>query len=292
MSNSNKRAFRTTWCWRRWIDPEQTEIWTERLRAAAGSSWTLTEVARRSRRLAAIYVACRPEALALQWRWGGQVRPVTVAGCMPQKPSAPLRIGGKFEIVHENAPDGQCHVPPRLQIPHGIAFGSGEHATTLMLLRALARRSLIGCRVLDLGAGSGILALAARLLGAREITGTDIDPDAIRTARQNEKLNFRSPLIRWHCADVRRWRVQSRHDIVLANLFSSILAETASRIVASVAPGGSLWLSGILRHQEREVTAAYRKQGLVLVRSARRGKWVLLQWNKKAKKIPDAKKNR
>jgi ribosomal protein L11 methyltransferase len=121
------------------------------------------------------------------------------------------------------------------------------------------------------------------LLGASIIEGTDFDPDAIRTARQNEKLNFRTPLVRWRRGDVlrRRSKVGARHDVVLANLYSGILVEAAEIIAGEVAPGGCLWLSGILRQQEREVVAEYRRQGLVLVRTARRGKWVVLQWSKK-----------
>jgi len=248
-------------------------------------------LARRSRHLAEVYVKSRLEALALQRRLGGQIRPVKPAAYLAQKPSAPLRIGGKFEIVHENTSACRRRPPPRLFIPHGMAFGSGEHVTTAMLLHALARRSLTDCRVLDLGAGSGILALAARLLGARKITGTDIDPQAVRTARQNEKLNFRSPLIRWLCADLRHWRGPSQYDIVLANLFSAVLVDAAPGIAGAVTPGGALWMSGILRHQVLEVTKAYRKQRLVLLRSAMRGKWVLLQWQKQRIAPETAKKN-
>ena len=277
-------AMSSNWCWRRWIDSDQIEIWIGRLQARVGSAWTLTGLSRRTRLLAEAYVESRPAAFALQRQLGGQVRWVKAADWLSRGPSIPLRIGGKFEIVHESAPAIQRRSLPRLRIPHGVAFGSGEHATTALLLRALARRTLKGCRVLDVGTGSGILALAARLLGAREIVGVDFDPEAVRTARQNERLNFRAPHIRWLCADIRQWRTSIRHDVVLANLFSSVLVEAAAKIAASVAPGGCLWLSGILRTQEREVTAAYRRRGLVLARFARRGKWVVLQWNKRIRK--------
>jgi ribosomal protein L11 methyltransferase len=146
-----------------------------------------------------------------------------------------------------------------------------------MLLRALACRSDWSCAaILDLGTGSGVLALTARLFGARKIVATDFDPDAIRTARQNETLNFSKPLIRWRRADVRRLRATARYDLVLANLFSGILGEAAPRIAGCVAPGGQLWLSGILDSQQQEVIAAYRGQGLQLIRAFRRGKWIML----------------
>ncbi len=148
-----------------------------------------------------------------------------------------------------------------------------------MLLRALAQLGdLTETRVLDLGTGSGVLALAARLFGARKIVATDFDPDAVRTARQNEALNFSQPLIRWKQADVKKLRSTVRYDFVLANLFSGILCEAAPQIAASVAPGGQLWLSGILKTQQDEVSAAYRAQGLVFVRAFHRGKWVMQTW--------------
>ena len=147
-----------------------------------------------------------------------------------------------------------------------------------MLLRALAQKEDWSCaRVLDLGTGSGVLALAARKFGARKIVATDFDADAVRTARQNEELNFSTPLVRWQRADVKKLRATLRYDLVLGNLFSGILIEAAKQIVASVAESGELWLSGILVSQQKEVLAAYRKRGMKLTRAFRRGKWVMLQ---------------
>ena len=160
-----------------------------------------------------------------------------------------------------------------------MAFGSGEHATTFMLLRALAQRSdLEKAVVLDLGTGSGILALLARRRGGRRIVATDFDPDAIRTARTNERLNFPDAQIQWRVADVRRLRARGRYHLVLANLFSGILIAAAAVIAASVAPGGELWLSGILRTQSDEVARAYRKIGLKFIGRKSRGKWVMLHF--------------
>jgi ribosomal protein L11 methyltransferase len=135
--------------------------------------------------------------------------------------------------------------------------------------------------VLDLGTGSGILALAARRLGARRIVAIDFESVAVRTARENERRNFSRPLIDWRCADVRKISATKKYELLLANLFSGILCEASAAIAGAVAPGGRLWLSGILRRQEKEVVAAYRRQGLRLDRAARRGKWVLLEWRPK-----------
>jgi ribosomal protein L11 methyltransferase len=263
------------WCWQRWIKPEQEEAWTERLDAATNRAWTLTERPDRKLRLLAVYHPARPFVLELQRQLGGTIRQVADAEWIGAPAAAPLVIGKGLTIV--NAQRSGRGKRDALYIPHGLAFGSGEHATTLMLLRALvARGDLSRQRILDLGTGSGILALAARRLGARKIVAIDFDADAVRTARENEARNFADPLIRWRRGDVKRLR-PARNDLVLANLFSGILCEAAARIGACVADRGELWLSGILRTQADDVKAAYRREKLRLIGERRRGKWVMLQ---------------
>lgn len=212
-------------------------------------------------------------------KWGGQVHSVDARQWLKAQSPPSTRIGSRLEIVHDKKRGAQKSDRLQLHIPHGIAFGSGDHATTSMLLRALASRAdWSSATVLDLGTGSGVLALAARLFGAKKIVATDFDPDSVRTARQNEELNFPQPLIRWRQADVKKLRARAKYDLVLANLFSGILGEAAPQIAASVSPGGQIWLSGILDSQQKEVTAVYRRQGLRLTLAIRRGKWVMLQW--------------
>jgi ribosomal protein L11 methyltransferase len=285
---------RRTWCWRRWIVSGRHDLWIGRLLAAGCVSWACTERPGRARVLLEAYVESRAAAVALTRRWGGRVRAMDAREWIKTRPAPATRIGRRLEIIHEKARSRKKPVCPRLHIPHGVAFGSGEHATTYMLLRELTRladwsptvvrsttvrrTTVRNTTVFDLGTGSGVLALTARLFGARKIVATDFDPDAVRTARQNEALNFSQPLIRWLRADVRRLRTttRARYDLVLANLFSGILGEAAPQIAGCVAPGGRLWLSGILLSQQQEVIAAYRGQGLQLVRAFRRGKWIML----------------
>jgi ribosomal protein L11 methyltransferase len=270
-------------CWRRWIGSGQQDIWIERLQAAGCVSWAFTERPQRTRDLLEVYVESRAIAVALSRQWGGCVRTIDAREWIKSRPAPPTQIGRRLEIVHEKARSRKKPAWPQLYIPHGLAFGSGEHATTYMLLRALARHEDWGkttarnATVLDLGTGSGVLALTARLFGAQKIVATDFDPDAVRTARQNEALNFTEPLIRWRQADVRKLRPTTRYDLVLANLFSGILGEAAPQIAGCVASGGQLWLSGILDSQQEEVIDAYRGQGLQLIRVVRRGKWRMFQ---------------
>ena len=246
-----------------------------RLQAAGCATWTLTERPTQKRALLAVYDARREPVLALHGLFGGRVLSIAQSAWLSTKPTPPTRITPALEILHDKP--RKKATANQLVIPHGLAFGSGEHGTTFMLLRAFAREPVAG-RVLDLGTGSGVLALAARRFGARLIVATDFDPAAIRTARQNEALNFSTPQIHWRRADVKRLTEKPRYDLVLGNLFSGILIEAARQITAAVAPEGQLWLSGILRTQKDEVLAAFRAQGLKLLRATTRGKWVMLQF--------------
>lgn len=275
-----KAVVSRTWCWRRWIKAGEQETWIARLQAAGCLTWTFTERPNRVRILLAVYQRERAGAVALQRLFGGKVRAIEDSAWIP-RPTPPTRIGHRLEIVHEEKKQStKAGDISRLHVPHGIAFGSGEHGTTYMLLRALAKREDWNkTTVLDLGTGSGVLALATRLFGARKIVATDFDADAVRTARQNEALNFSKPTIRWQCADVKKLRTTTQYDLVLANLFSGILCEAAKAIAGCVAPGGELWLSGVLKSQQAEVVAAYRKQGLRLIEAQGRGKWVMLRWS-------------
>ena len=162
-----------------------------------------------------------------------------------------------------------------------MAFGTGEHATTAMCLRLLkdiARKHTPGSwDVLDLGTGSGILALAGKTFGAGSAFGLDNDPHAVRTARENAQLNgisarsvkfARADLLRWHGENGRTWPV------VTANLFSELLIRLMPGVIApAVAPGSDLILSGVLGSQADEVVAAVGAVGLTLVTTKQRGRW-------------------
>jgi ribosomal protein L11 methyltransferase len=272
-----------TWCWRRWIAPGRQDDWIARLQSAGCATWTLTEQPNRKRHLLAVYDTKRGPVVALHRLFGGQVGSIRQSRWLSTTPAPPTRIGKTLEILHHQP--RRAPAKNQLVIPHGLAFGSGEHATTFLLLRALASHAACG-RVLDLGTGSGVLALAARRFGATTIVATDFDPAAVRTSRENEMLNFPTPIIRWRREDVTKLSGKTRYGLVLANLFSGILVEAAPRISARVAPGGQLWLSGILRLQQAEVIAAYRAQGMQLIRATRRGKWVMLRFQRQPALAP------
>lgn len=268
-----------TWSWVKWIAPDTQEAWIARLEAEGVSTWTLTDRVDLRRTILAVYGQDRAVLAGLARRHGGRLGSLRDKDWLSPASSPLISVGRQLQIVQEPA-QAKPGVPS-LVVPLGMAFGSGSHATTGMLLRALVRRGkLKETALLDLGTGSGILALAARWSGAKKIMAIDFDPDAVRIAAENETLNFSSSQIIWRRADVKKLGARPLFGLVLANLFSGILCEAAARITAVVKPGGELWMSGILREQEKEVIWAYRQRGLKLLRCARRGKWVMLQWRR------------
>jgi ribosomal protein L11 methyltransferase len=166
-----------------------------------------------------------------------------------------------------------------LRIGSAMAFGTGDHATTascLRLLLAEAAEAGGAWSALDIGTGSGILAVAAEKLGADSVTAFDNDPRAVRAARANLRVN-RCLKVNLGEGDITRWQPgRRRHRVVMANLFSGLLVAGAPRIVRALAPGGGLILSGILRSQEADVLAVFQAAGLASERTLRRGKWVAL----------------
>ncbi|WP_395505857.1 50S ribosomal protein L11 methyltransferase [Ectopseudomonas hydrolytica] len=166
----------------------------------------------------------------------------------------PMRFGQRLWIVPS------WHAAPEpdavnLLLDPGLAFGTGTHPTTALCLEWLDGQNLDGCRVLDFGCGSGILAIAALLLGAPQAVGTDIDPQALEASRDNASRNgidpARFPV--YLPADL----PQQPAEVVVANILAGPLVSLAPQITTLVQEGGRLALSGILAEQAEEVRAAY-----------------------------------
>lgn len=190
------------------------------------------------------------------------------------------RVGRRFAVrgTHE----GGRATPGRLTLTldAGLAFGSGEHGSTRGCLRALeivARRR--PRRVLDLGTGSGILAMAAAKLLRRPVLATDIEPWSVRVAGQNAAANGVARLVRpvlgngWHSRAV---QASAPYDLVFANILSRPLCRMARDLALGLAPGGTVILAGLLTSQARTVLAAHRRQGLRLEATWREGNWATL----------------
>jgi ribosomal protein L11 methyltransferase len=166
----------------------------------------------------------------------------------------PMRFGRRLWIVPSwhAAPEPQA---VNLLLDPGLAFGTGTHPTTALCLEWLDGQELTDCNVLDFGCGSGILAIAALLLGAPQAVGTDIDPQALEASRDNAGRNGIAPerFALYLPADL----PPQPAEVVVANILAGPLVALAPQITSLVKPGGRLALSGILAEQAEEVRAAY-----------------------------------
>ncbi len=190
----------------------------------------------------------------------------------------PVRAGRFFVYgAHDRgrAPDNTVN----LRIEAGAAFGTGHHGTTVGCLQAfdgLLKRGRFP-RVLDVGCGTGVLAIAAARTGSLHVLGTDIDPISVRIARENATLNHaRCRFV--HAAGLNDARVRSAgpYDLVFANILARPLVALAPDIAGALRPGGRAILSGLLRTQERQVRAAYLAHGFGLDHRIHRDAWATL----------------
>lgn len=192
-----------------------------------------------------------------------------------KKDFRPLDVGRvrvRPSWIDEPTPPGAVEVV----LDPGMAFGTGSHATTSLCLAALS--DVLGARpgasLLDVGTGSGLLAIAARKLGAGRVAANDNDPVAVDVARENAERNGALLELTVEPVEV----IPGTFDVVVANILANVLVELAPSLAAKVAPGGVLLLSGILGPQEDEVRRAQVAQGLVPLPGGDRrdGEWSLL----------------
>ena len=264
--------------WRKLSAAKWEDVWWDRLSEFRDRLAIVALAGSRSIRLEA-YQLTRAQADRLVRNFGGQARAMKserALHAVPPRP--PIKVRDKLVVVataRERATAAGNR--PILFIPAGMAFGTGDHATTATCLRFLADVSdeFAGqpWEMLDLGCGSGILALAARRLGARRALAGDFDPDAVRTAKENARANALDR-VTVQRLDVHRWQPARTWRVVTANMYSGILIEIAPKIAAATVAGGRLIFSGILRAQEGEVVAAFRAARFRIDRIVRKGKWV------------------
>lgn len=159
----------------------------------------------------------------------------------------------------------------------GLSFGTGQHATTSFCLE-----QIVQCRrvdqtqsFLDIGTGSGILAISAAKLGYSPVRAFDFDPDSVRISRRNAEENDVSAKVRPMCQDLTKLpsQTKTKFDLICANLIYDVLLSERNRIINRLAPDGSLVLAGILKTQFSQVRTAYEKMGLKLQRSRALKEW-------------------
>ncbi len=197
-----------------------------------------------------------------------------------QKGLPPLRAG-RFFVYASHAAEERPQSAIPIRIEAGQAFGTGHHESTrgcLLALDALSRRGRPRFS-LDLGCGSGILAIAMAKLWRAPVLACDIDPLAVAITEENARLNGVGPAVRAVLSDGASRRglfCRAPYNVIVANILAAPLSAMAGDLRRVLAPGGSLILSGLLRSQDRAVLARYRARHLRLKRRLVLGDWVTL----------------
>ena len=208
--------------------------------------------------------------------------PVTV---IPVEPGFRDRWKTWFKVTHVTPrivirPSWEPYVPKPgehvLDLDPGTAFGTGGHATTRLCLMALDELIVPAARmrILDVGTGSGILAIAAVRLGAQVALAVDNDPEAVLVARENAAINGVDDLVRPSLTPV--GDVPGTFDVVLANILAPTLIQLRDALVARVAPGGAIVLSGVLVDEGESVARAFTEAGLTVTGRRDESEWTAI----------------
>jgi len=193
----------------------------------------------------------------------------------------PAVRAGRFVVAGAHALAGEANGRTRIWVEASEAFGTGHHGTTwgcLVALEGVLRQRRVK-RVLDMGAGSGVLAIAAAKNGA-DALAIEIDHRAAAIATINAKQNKVAPRMQVIAGDGARYIAGKKFDLVFANILMRPLIRLAPKLVPVIEPGGTLILSGLLRQQARLVREAYANRGLVLERQIPKDAWMTLVWRK------------
>jgi len=202
-----------------------------------------------------------------------------------QKYYKPLKIGARLYVVPEwerdaGVPDGRTP----LYLNPGLTFGTGSHASTQLCLAGVEEHTGPGCRVLDLGCGSGILSIAALCLGAGEAVAVDIDPKAADVAYENAALNGIGREKYWVLTgDVLTDRAlaaqlkEKRYELVLANIVADVIIPLSAVVPELLAPSGVFLCSGIIAQRAGEVERALEKNGFRVTRRREKDGWCALE---------------
>jgi ribosomal protein L11 methyltransferase len=269
--------------WTKRVPQEAIPFWENQFTSETGL--VITQEPQRNSARVEVYFDERAAAEKFRNEQGGSIRKVTPQNWAAMQPEVPppVKVRDRLLICAET---DQARLrklaqknPQRdlINIPADLAFGTGHHATTATVLRLLVdfaeTREEKSWTLLDLGTGTGVLAIAAEKLGAASVWGCDFDPLAVRVAQKNLSRN-RTRRVVIDQADVLKWKPRERFDCVAANLFSDVLEAAFPKIVRSVKRDGIVLVSGILKSQADHCLRTGERAGLRFDKVITRGKWV------------------
>lgn len=271
--------------WKKFIDPADEALWELRLEMLAGERFAISTQAGRQRLKVEVFLEPDNDGASLVKEHGGAVETLADADWQKAPPKPILvKVRDRLVITSTSEPKElealRETYPGReiLVIPAELAFGTGEHETTATCLRFLVNvaKKREDWHLLDLGTGTGILAIAAKLLGAARALGWENDPLAVPVAARNVSVHgLTAADVEIGSQDVLTWEPEeAAWDVVTANMFSEILIAIFPKIRRALKPDGTLIISGILREQEDETLAAARAAGFEFAEVKRVGKWV------------------
>lgn len=272
------------WKWSKLSAVKWADAWEERFYGNPNS--VISEIKGGKSVRVEVYCENEAEAEAIRRQFGGSVRELKSRNwvAMSAPKAEPLMIRDRVII-------SQVEVPPEtfpgrhvIVVPPEMAFGTGDHPTTATCLRFLVDQVENlgdGWSFLDLGTGSGVLAIAGKMLGADHVTAFDFDGKAVEVAELNLKRN-RVEGIELFEEDVFRWKSPRKFDLVVANLFSSVLIEALPRIASWVEDDGRLILSGILVDQWPQVREQAANCRFSCLEEKVMGKWVTALFRSRA----------
>lgn len=276
------------WSWNKLSAAKWEDAWSERIAGNPNASITLIKGGKTIR--ITVYCDREEDALILKEYFGGSVREIKTqdwVAAQNREERPPLKIRESLVITEQSSPERldalRKQFPARriLSVPAEMAFGTGDHATTSTCLRFICdfAKSRKGTEwtVTDIGCGTAVLAIAALKLGAAHAAAFDFDPMAIEVARHNMERNavtaeqldlFVGNVFDWTPSD------SQKGNLVVANLFSTILQKAFPHIIAAMKKDAVLVISGILASQWEETKAAAECCGLAFDKVVKRGKWV------------------
>ena len=187
----------------------------------------------------------------------------------------PFRVGERIVVKPVWEPFAALDTDLVIDIDPGMAFGNGTHETTFMCLKLLEETLRPGMATLDVGTGSGILALAAAMLGAERVVAVDLDPVAVRVARENIARNGMANGVEVREGDLLKG-LDMRADMVVANIIADAIVLLSGAVRGHLTPGGLFISSGIIRDREQDVLDALGAAGFTVEKTEYKGEWVAI----------------